>query len=180
MKRIKNHKLAIVEQLKSYTDHEDGHFYQNTVEELRDIENSLTLAVSDFDSFPTGTTPGCPYHDLPPPPSKTPIFISKNSPAVSPSKSNLKSINSKRKDSNEFQLPRKTSKRSLFDQPSTFALQISPNRCSTLADNIPKKIQILARLSLTPLSSRRRRWPPAPPLQRARTRLKPRLHCLLL
>ncbi|GFQ94253.1 hypothetical protein TNCT_2891 [Trichonephila clavata] len=51
MRRIKIHKLAIIKELKSYPDHEDGHFYQNAVEELQEIENSLSIAVSDFDSF---------------------------------------------------------------------------------------------------------------------------------
>ncbi|GFR13539.1 hypothetical protein TNCT_712611 [Trichonephila clavata] len=51
MRRIKKHKLAIVEELKSYSDHEGDNFYLNTVEELQDLENSLTIAVSDFDSL---------------------------------------------------------------------------------------------------------------------------------
>ncbi|GFQ95941.1 hypothetical protein TNCT_710571 [Trichonephila clavata] len=112
MRRIKIHKLAIVEELKSYPDHEDDHFYQNAVEELQDIENSLTIAMRDFDSFPVCTTSDCPFHDLLP--AKTPISTPKNSPAVSPSKISSKT-NSKRKDSNDFEFPRKTSKRSLFD-----------------------------------------------------------------
>ncbi|GFQ95491.1 hypothetical protein TNCT_22101 [Trichonephila clavata] len=95
MSRIRLHKMAIVEELKSYPDHEEDHFYQNAMEELQDIENSLSIAVSDLDSFPVCNTPGCPFHDLPP--NKTPTSTPKNSPAVSPSKT-ISKTNSKRKD----------------------------------------------------------------------------------
>ncbi|GFR16988.1 hypothetical protein TNCT_10051 [Trichonephila clavata] len=131
MIRIQSYKLAIVEDLKKYPDYEEDHFYQNALMVLQDIENSMQLAVTDFDSFPSCSTPDCPFHDLPP--TTSPFTTPKNSPKVSPIKTN-----SKRKDSDEFQLPRKTTKRSLFDQPSTCSLQISPNRYLALA-NCPQE-----------------------------------------
>ncbi|GFR31637.1 hypothetical protein TNCT_704891 [Trichonephila clavata] len=75
MQRIKKHKLAIVEDLKSYPDHENDHSYQNAMDELQNIENSLTIAVSDFDSVPVCTTPGFPFQDLAP--AKTSNFYPK-------------------------------------------------------------------------------------------------------
>ncbi|GFQ97022.1 hypothetical protein TNCT_67641 [Trichonephila clavata] len=53
---------------------------------------------------------------------------------VSPSKI-ISKTNSKRKDSNDFEFSRKTKKKTLFDQPSTFAVQLSPNRYSALTNN---------------------------------------------
>ncbi|GFQ82894.1 hypothetical protein TNCT_194511 [Trichonephila clavata] len=66
MIRIQSYKLAIVEDLKKYPHYEEDHFYQNAFMELQDIENSMQPAMSDFDSFSSCTTPGCPFHDLPP------------------------------------------------------------------------------------------------------------------
>ncbi|GFR20198.1 hypothetical protein TNCT_418691 [Trichonephila clavata] len=169
MIRIQSYKLAIVEDLKKYPDYEEDHFYQNALMELQDIENSMQLAVSDFDSFPSCTTPGCSFHDLPP--TTSPFTTPKNSPKVSPIKTN-----SKRKDSDEFQLPRKTTKRSLFDQPSTCSLQISPNKYSALA-NCPQENPDSA--PKLPLASPRRHWPLAPS-QQALMRHSHRTLCHLL
>ncbi|GFY15415.1 hypothetical protein TNCV_1572261 [Trichonephila clavipes] len=64
MQKIKKHKLAIFEDLSSYPGHEED-FYQNALEELQDIENSLKIAAKDCDSFPSCTTPGCSHYDSP-------------------------------------------------------------------------------------------------------------------
>ncbi|GFQ89999.1 hypothetical protein TNCT_89761 [Trichonephila clavata] len=139
--------------------------------ELQDIENSMQLAVSDFDSFPSCTTPGCSFHDLPP--TTSPFTTPKNSPKVS-----LIKTNSKRKDSDEFQLPRKTTK-------DPFLINHQLVVCKSLRINIRrsltarKKIQIPVRLSLPPLASPRRHWPLAPP-QQALMRHSHRTLCHLL
>ncbi|GFR20366.1 hypothetical protein TNCT_126501 [Trichonephila clavata] len=65
LKGIRMYKLAIVENLKKYPDHEEDHLYQNAVVKLQDIEKSLKIAVRDFDSFSSCITSGAPFHDFP-------------------------------------------------------------------------------------------------------------------
>ncbi|GFR31829.1 hypothetical protein TNCT_638031 [Trichonephila clavata] len=71
METFRKCKQACVEALKNMPDHyPEDLFYARALSELQEIEETMALAVSDIDSFPPCSTPGCPHHE------KTPVVNS--------------------------------------------------------------------------------------------------------
>ncbi|GFR02633.1 hypothetical protein TNCT_626121 [Trichonephila clavata] len=68
METFRKCKQACVEALENMPDHyPEEPFYARALSELQEIEETMALAVSDIDSFPPCSTPGCPHHE------KTPV-----------------------------------------------------------------------------------------------------------
>ncbi|GFT87211.1 hypothetical protein TNCV_3543751 [Trichonephila clavipes] len=95
METFRRCKQACVDALMMMPDHHpDEPFYVRAVTELQDIEEAMTLAVSDIDSFEPCIIPGCPHHEN----EKT----QQNSPVKSTSTTNN---SGKRKEISNFEYP---------------------------------------------------------------------------
>ncbi|GFS36778.1 hypothetical protein TNIN_318421 [Trichonephila inaurata madagascariensis] len=66
-------------------------FYLRNLSELHEIEEIMAIVVSDLDSFPPCTTPGCPHHE--------------KNPQTTPKNCNNLSSSNKRKDDLNFDYP---------------------------------------------------------------------------
>ncbi|GFT46809.1 hypothetical protein TNCV_967351 [Trichonephila clavipes] len=99
--------------------HPDEPFYVRAVSELQDIEEAMTLAVSDIDSFEPCIIPGCPHHEN----EKT----QQNSPVKSTSTTNN---SGKRKEISNFEYPpqRKTAKKIVLENTVNDELNLSQNK----------------------------------------------------
>ncbi|GFU75267.1 nucleic-acid-binding protein from transposon X-element [Trichonephila clavipes] len=120
METFRRCKQACVDALMMMPDHHpDEPFYVRAVTELQDIEEAMTLAVSDIDSFEPCIIPGCPHHEN----EKT----QQNSPVKSTSTTNN---SGKRKEISNFEYPpqRKTAKKIVLENTVNDELNLSQNK----------------------------------------------------
>ncbi|GFR23214.1 hypothetical protein TNCT_518431 [Trichonephila clavata] len=131
METFRKCKPSWVEALKNMPDHyPEEPFYARALSELQEIEETMALAVSDIDSFPPCTTPGCPRHE------KTPVSSPSKNLQKTPTNTN-KNNSGKRKDNLNFEHPpiRKTARKLTFELPSTQEITISPNKFTLLENS---------------------------------------------
>ncbi|GFY78894.1 hypothetical protein TNIN_86801 [Trichonephila inaurata madagascariensis] len=122
METIRKCQQTCVDSLRQMPDHyPEEPFYTRALTELQEIEETMALAVSDIDSLPPCTTPGCPHHE------KTPI----NSPTKiiqTTPKINNANNPGKRKDNSSFEYPplRKTARKIVLNHPVNEEINLSP------------------------------------------------------
>ncbi|GFY41383.1 hypothetical protein TNIN_399241 [Trichonephila inaurata madagascariensis] len=121
METIRKCQQTCVDSLRQMPDHyPEEPFYTRALTELQEIEETMALAVSDIDSLPPCTTPGCPHHE------KTPI----NSPTKMVGKYKINNANNpgKRKDNSSFEYPplRKTARKIVLNHPVNEEINLSP------------------------------------------------------
>ncbi|GFU80841.1 hypothetical protein TNCV_3728791 [Trichonephila clavipes] len=141
MENFRRCKQACVDTLMMMPDHHpDELFYVRAVTELQDIEEAMTLAVSDIDSFEPCIIPGCPHHEN----EKT----QQNSPVKSTSTTNN---SGKRKEISNFEYPpqRKTAKKVVLENTVNDELNLSQNKFELPQGAQPRRLR----------SSRKRKQP---------------------
>ncbi|GFT18626.1 hypothetical protein TNCV_794881 [Trichonephila clavipes] len=147
METFRRCKQACVDALMMMPDHHpDEPFYVRAVTELQDIEEAMTLAVSDIDSFEPCIIPGCPHHEN----EKT----QQNSPVKSTSTTNN---SGKRKEISNFEYPpqRKTAKKIVLENTVNDELNLSqnkfelPQKALTLTTS---KTQVQSKTKTTPMA----------------------------
>ncbi|GFV52207.1 hypothetical protein TNCV_4355911 [Trichonephila clavipes] len=127
---IFNEKERTVSLLRQDKGHDEGDsLYQLAWNEYQDVQSSLQQAVSDFDSLPACTKPGCSHHVSP---KSTP----KSSPPPSPTRRNNQQ---KRKDEDDFEFPplRKTARKTILQELEDIEIE---NQYSLLPNVIIKQV----------------------------------------
>ncbi|GFW56141.1 nucleic-acid-binding protein from transposon X-element [Trichonephila clavipes] len=137
---ICNEKEKTVSLLRQDKGHDESDtLYQLAWNEYQDVQSSLQQAVSDFDSLPPCTNPGCSHH-------VSPKVTPKNTPPPSPTRRNFQQ---KRKDDDDFEFPpiRKTARKTILQDSDEIGIE---NQFSLLpnVDTI-KKIYPHLRLKTT-------------------------------
>ncbi|GFU16755.1 hypothetical protein TNCV_4188651 [Trichonephila clavipes] len=133
METFRKCKQACVDALKQMPDHyPEEPFFVRALTELQEIEESISIAVSDIDSFDPCTIPGCPHHERTP--HNSPIKLTQSTPKLKNQATNY----GKRKDNSNFEYPplRKTARKIMLESPTKEEIIISPNKF-----NIPQEHQ---------------------------------------
>ncbi|GFT69025.1 hypothetical protein TNCV_2174931 [Trichonephila clavipes] len=123
----KERTVSLLRQDKGYD--ESDSLYQLAWNEYQDVQSSLQQAVSDFDSLPPCTKPGCSHH-------VSPKSTSKSTPPPSPTRRNYQH---KRKDDDDFEFPpiRKTARKTVLQEPEEVEIE---NQFSLLPNVIIKQV----------------------------------------
>ncbi|GFY48231.1 hypothetical protein TNIN_391881 [Trichonephila inaurata madagascariensis] len=130
METIRRCQQTCVDSLRQMPDHyPEEPFYTRALTELQEIEETMAVAVSDIDSFPPCTTPGCPHHEKNPvnSPTKKILTTPRNNNANNPGK---------RKDISSFEYPplRKTARKIVLNHPVNEEINLSPNKYALSQD----------------------------------------------
>ncbi|GFX26237.1 hypothetical protein TNCV_948371 [Trichonephila clavipes] len=126
---ICNEKEKTVSLLRQDKGHDESDtLYQLAWNEYQDVQSSLQQAVSDFDSLPPCTNPGCSHH-------VSPKVTPKNTPPPSPTRRNFQQ---KRKDDDDFEFPpiRKTARKTILQDSDEIGIE---NQFSLLPNVIIKQ-----------------------------------------
>ncbi|GFT37071.1 nucleic-acid-binding protein from transposon X-element [Trichonephila clavipes] len=126
---ICNEKEKTVSLLRQDKGHDESDtLYQLAWNEYQDVQSSLQQAVSDFDSLPPCTNPGCSHH-------VSPKVTPKNTPPPSPTRRNFQQ---KRKDDDDFEFPpiRKTARKTILQDSEEIGIE---NQFSLLPNVIIKQ-----------------------------------------
>ncbi|GFW55110.1 hypothetical protein TNCV_262081 [Trichonephila clavipes] len=76
-------------------------FFVRALTELQEIEETISMAVSDIDSYDPCTIPGCPHHEKKKTPHNFPSKLTQSTPKVQTQNNSY----GKRKDSSNFEYP---------------------------------------------------------------------------
>ncbi|GFS45005.1 hypothetical protein TNIN_141971 [Trichonephila inaurata madagascariensis] len=130
METIRRCQQTCVDSLRQMPDHyPEEPFYTRALTELQEIEETMAVAVSDIDSFPPCTTPGCPHHEKNPvnSPTKKILTTPRNNNANNPGK---------RKDISSFEYPplRKTARKIVLNHPVNEEINLYPNKYALSQD----------------------------------------------
>ncbi|GFX27018.1 nucleic-acid-binding protein from transposon X-element [Trichonephila clavipes] len=132
METFRKCKQACVDALKQMPDHyPEEPFFVRALTELQEIEETISMAVSDIDSYDPCTIPGCPHHEKTP--HNSPSKLTQSTPKVQTQNNSY----GKRKDSSNFEYPpnRKTARKINLESPDKEETIVSPNKF-----NIPKEL----------------------------------------
>ncbi|GFU45300.1 nucleic-acid-binding protein from transposon X-element [Trichonephila clavipes] len=133
METFRKCKQACVDALKQMPDHyPEEPFFVRALTELQEIEETISMAVSDIDSYDPCTIPGCPHHEKTP--HNSPSKLTQSTPKVQTQNNSY----GKRKDSSNFEYPpnRKTARKINLESPDKEEITIvTPNKF-----NIPKEL----------------------------------------
>ncbi|GFU47415.1 nucleic-acid-binding protein from transposon X-element [Trichonephila clavipes] len=134
METFRKCKQACVDALKMMPDHyPEEPFFVRALTELQEIGETISMAVSDIDSYDPCTIPGCPHHEKTP--HNSPSKLTQSTPKVQSQNNSY----GKRKDNSNFEYPpnRKTARKINLESPDKEGTTIvSPNKF-----NIPKELQ---------------------------------------
>ncbi|GFY34464.1 hypothetical protein TNCV_2821501 [Trichonephila clavipes] len=134
METFRKCKQACVDALKQMPDHyPEEPFFVRALTELQEIEETISMAVSDIDSYDPCTIPGCPHHEKTP--HNSPSKLTQSTPKVQTQNNSY----GKRKDNSNFEYPpnRKTARKINLESPDKEEITIvTPNKF-----NIPKELQ---------------------------------------
>ncbi|GFW01572.1 hypothetical protein TNCV_4084871 [Trichonephila clavipes] len=98
METFRRCKQACVDALVMMPDHyPEEPFYVRALTELKDVEETMALAVRDIDSFKLCNIPGCPHHEKNP--QNSPLKMIQSTPKINPHDNN----SGKRKDNSNFE-----------------------------------------------------------------------------